>query len=123
MLLALNENISTTVTEELRRRGHDVLAVKESMRGANDPEILARAQAESRLVITQDKDFGELAYRRRLPADCGIIHFRLSGDDPDADNRRMIEVIESRNDWAGQFAVATDDRVRMRQLPQLAKPR
>jgi predicted nuclease of predicted toxin-antitoxin system len=123
MLLALNENMPATVIAELRGRGHDVLSVKESMRGAKDVEILEKAQTELRLVVTQDKDFGELAYRRRLPADCGIILFRLSGTDPDADIRRMIEVIESRNDWNGQFGVATDDRVRMRPLPKAGKPR
>lgn len=47
-----------------------------------------------------------------------MILFRLIGTDPDADNRRMVDVIESRADWTGQFAVATDDRVRIRPLPQ-----
>ncbi len=123
MRIALNENISPTVAGDLRDRGHDVLAAKESMRGAKDFEILARAQAESRLVVTQDKDFGELAYRHRLPSDCGILLFRLSAADPDSANRRMIEVIESRDDWYGHFAVATDDRVRLRPLPRSGKPK
>jgi predicted nuclease of predicted toxin-antitoxin system len=123
MRLALDENISGDVAVELRRRGHGVLAVKESMRGAKDDEILARAQAERRLLVTQDKDYGELAYRQLLPADCGIILFRLSDADPDAADRRMIEVIESRDDWYGQFAVASDDRLRIRPLPRVGKPR
>ncbi len=123
MRLALNENIPTSATRELRARGHDVLAAKESMRGATDAQILARAQSELRLLVTQDKDFGELAYRQLLPADCGIILFRLSGINPAADIRRIVEVIESRDDWYGQFAVATDDRVRLRPLPRISKPR
>jgi len=117
MNLLVNENIPASVVQALRARGHDVLAVKETLRGADDPTVLARAQAELRLVITQDKDFGELAFRQSLPAECGIILFRLSGDDPVADIARMIEVIESRADWRGQFVVATDDRVRVRSLP------
>ncbi len=118
MRLLTNENIPESAVGALRDRGHDVLAVKESMRGADDQAILARAQIESRLVVTQDKDFGELAFRLGLPAEGGIVLFRLAGDDPDADIRRMVEVIDSRTDWAGQFAVATDDRIRMRPLPQ-----
>jgi predicted nuclease of predicted toxin-antitoxin system len=101
MRLLVNENISGTVVKALRDRGHDVLSVKESMRGADDATILARAQAESRLVLTQDKDFGELAFRHGLPAECGVILFRLAGATPDEDNRRMLEVIESRSDWVG----------------------
>ncbi len=122
MKLIVNENISAALVLELRNRGHDVLAVKESMRGSDDSIILARAQSESRLVVTQDKDLGELAFRFGLPADCGVILFRLAGDDPDADIHRMLEVIESRSDWAGYFAVATDDRVRIRPLPPLTAP-
>lgn len=122
MRLILNENVSATVLSLLRQRGHDVLSVKESMRGEGDVSILARAQLESRIVVTHDKDFGELAFRHGLPAQCGVILFRLNGADPDRDNHRVLEVIESRNDWEGQFAVATDDRVRMRPLHSTPEP-
>ena len=122
MRLLANENIPGSVVLDLRSRGHDVLAVKESMRGQDDTSILARAQAETRLVITQDKDFGELAFRFGLPAQCGVILFRLAGADPASDNQRMVSVIESRTDWAGQFAVATNDRVRLRALPPSGPP-
>lgn len=122
MRLLLDENMAGSVLDELRSRTHDVLSVKESLRGMDDPGILARAQAEGRVVITQDKDFGELAFRARLPAQCGVILFRLSGDDADAEIRRIIDVIEGRTDWAGNFTVATDDIVRMRPMPPVAGP-
>lgn len=117
MKLILNENMPMTAVVELRARGHDVVAVKETLRGSSDTVILAQAQLEQRLVVSQDKDFGELAFRQRLPADCGIILFRLSGNSPEADVQRIVSVIESRSDWEGQFAVATDDRIRLRPLP------
>lgn len=119
MRLIVNENLSGTVVCDLRQRGHDVAAVKECMRGATDAAILARAQAEDRIVVTQDKDFGELAFRSGLPAQCGVVLFRLAGADPDCDNRRVLEVLESRSDWVGNFAVVTDDRIRIRPLPPL----
>lgn len=118
MRMIVNENVTRTVIDELRRQGHDVISVKESMRGEGDDVILARAEAEQRLVVTHDKDFGELAFRFRLPATCGIVLFRLSGSEPDADNQRILDVLESRTDWAGHFSVVTDDRVRMRPLPE-----
>jgi predicted nuclease of predicted toxin-antitoxin system len=79
--------------------------------------LYSTAQSELRLVITQDKDFGELAFRQGLPAECGVILFRLTGGNPQAVTARMLEVIRGRQDWSGQFAVATDDRIRMRPLP------
>lgn len=86
------------------------------MRGAADHEVLARAQIEDRLLLTFDKDFGELAYRSRLPASCGVVLFRLSGPDPETDNARALSALGSRIDWAGHFAVVEDDRIRLRAL-------
>lgn len=121
MRLLLNENMPGSLVKQLREDGHDVVAVKEAMRGAEDDAVLARAQTEARLLLTQDKGFGELAFRYGLPAECGIILFRLSGADPDADTRRIVDVLASRTDWAGHFAVVSDDRVRLRSLPALRK--
>jgi predicted nuclease of predicted toxin-antitoxin system len=117
MRFLVNENVSGTVIGALRSRGHEVLSVKESMRSESDQAILARGEAESRIVVTHDRDFGELAFRSRLPASCGVILIRLSGTDPDADNRRVLQALESRSDWAGNFSVVTDRRIRMRPLP------
>jgi predicted nuclease of predicted toxin-antitoxin system len=116
MRLLANENVTSTVIHQLRQRGHDVLSVKESMRSEQDDVVLARAQAEQRTVITHDKDFGELAFRSQLAASSGVILFRLAGSNPDTDNKRILDALESRTDWAGHFSVVTDDRIRMRPL-------
>lgn len=87
------------------------------MRGASDRDILARAQEEDRLVVTFDKDFGELAYRFGLPSTSGVILFRLSGSNPQLDNARAFAALESGIDWTGNFSVVTDDRIRVRPLP------
>jgi predicted nuclease of predicted toxin-antitoxin system len=116
MRLLVNENVSAGVIQALREHGHDILSAKESMRSKADEVILAQAQTEQRLVVTHDKDFGELAFRVGLPSGSGIILLRLTGTNSDDDNRRAIQAIESRKDWAGHFSVATDDRIRMRPL-------
>lgn len=117
MRLLLNENMSATAIFALRARGHDVLSVKESLRGQADAAILERARHEGRLLVTHDRDFGELAFRSRLPAACGVLLFCLSGSAPEVDSGRIVDVIESRDDWAGHFAVVTDMRTRVRRLP------
>lgn len=122
MRIVANENVASTVIRQLRAAGHDVLSVKETMRGHADPVVLERARVEERLLVTHDKDFGELAFRAGLPAPCGVILLRLAGDNPDHDNRRAIEALLSRTDWAGHFSVIRDDRIRMRRLPSGKRP-
>jgi len=117
MRILANENVPATVIRALRERGHEVLSVKESMRGVGDDVILARAQTESCVVVTHDKDFGELAFRFGLRATCGVVLFRLSGTDPEGDNQRALEALESLRDWEGHFTVVEQHRIRMRPLP------
>ncbi|MGD9854964.1 MAG: DUF5615 family PIN-like protein [Planctomycetaceae bacterium] len=99
-----------------------MLSVKESMRSEPDDAILARAQAEERIVVTHDKDFGELAFRPLLPSSSGVVLLRLAGSDPETDNRSALAALESRDDWEGHFSVVTDTRIRMRPLPSVSRP-
>ncbi|RJP37967.1 MAG: hypothetical protein C4547_04980 [Phycisphaerales bacterium] len=117
MRFLANENFPGPVVEALRMNGDDVAWVTEDSPGARDDVVLARAQAEERIVVTFDKDFGELAFRSRLPAACGVVLFRLTGASPSVDNARALAALAERRDWAGHVAVVQDDRVRMRPLP------
>lgn len=117
MRILANENFPGPVVRALRELGHDVAWVREFMRGAADGVVLERAQAEQRVLITFDKDFGELAYRYRLPSTCGINLFRLAGSHPETDNARAVAAVTSREDWTGCMAIVHDDRIRLRSLP------
>jgi predicted nuclease of predicted toxin-antitoxin system len=83
----------------LRGRGHDVAWVRSDAPGSSDEEILARAQTESRIIVTFDKDFGELAFRSRLPASSGVILFRISAPSSKYVARAAVAALESRTDW------------------------
>ncbi len=119
MRFLANENFPGPVVEALRSRGEDVSWIAQESPGARDDVVLARAQMEQRILVTFDKDFGELAFRSRLPAASGVVLFRLNGASPSEDNARALSALAERLDWAGHFAVVHDDRIRMRPLPHL----
>jgi predicted nuclease of predicted toxin-antitoxin system len=77
MRFLANENFPLDAVEVLGQNGHDVLWIRVESPGISDREVLSRAQAENRILLTFDQDFGELAFRSRLPASVGII---LGGD-------------------------------------------
>lgn len=116
--LQANENFPGEAVEALRGAGHDVTWIRETHPGIADEEVLRKAVAEERIVVTFDKDFGELAFARRLPAQSGIILFRIRKQSPELIARRAVSLIASRPDWAGHFSVVEEDRVRMTELPK-----
>ena len=100
------------------KKGHDVAWIREDARGSSDEQVLARAQQEERILITFDKDFGELAFRSKLPATSGVILFRISTPSSQHIARIAVQAIANRTDWAGHFSVVEDHRIRMTPLPQ-----
>lgn len=112
-----NENLPGEVVEALRREGHDVVWVRTYAPGRSDEAVLSQAQSEDRIVITYDKDFGELAFRWGLAASCGIVLFRMGRGGPTQAATFILAALRSRTDWAGQFAVVEAGRIRMRTLP------
>ena len=80
MRLLANENVPLVAVVALRSIGDDVLWVAESFPSTRDADVLARAVSESRVLLTFDKDFGELAFRHEQPAACGVILLRITND-------------------------------------------
>jgi len=116
MRILADENFPGLSVQELRRLGHDVLWARTDMPGIADSAMLALAQDERRLLVTLDKDFGELTFRLKQPSLYGVILFRMKMSDPKIASIKMANIIESRSDWVGHFSVVEDDRIRMRAL-------
>ena len=117
MRILANENFPEETVTALRRRDHDVAWIRTEAPGSSDQEVIDRARIETRLIVTFDKDFGELVFRSKLPAVCGIVLFRISAPSAAYVARAAVAALESRADWAGNFTVVEDHRIRMRPLP------
>jgi predicted nuclease of predicted toxin-antitoxin system len=122
MRLLADENFPRPAVVALREAGLDVQWIAETDPGAPDDEVLAICLATHRTLLTFDKDFGELAYRRDLPADCGIILFRITPQAPDEVASFAAAALTSQPSWVGHFSVITRQRIRMRPLPGIPKP-
>jgi predicted nuclease of predicted toxin-antitoxin system len=116
MRFLADENFPGDAVLMLRELGHDVWWVRTEAPGTSDPAVLERSVTDSRVLLTFDKDFGELAWRSRLPASCGIVLFRLPVLNPVTTGKAIAEVLTSRDDWPGNFSVVEPGRIRMRSL-------
>ena len=81
-----------------------------------DPDVLTWAVREERILLTFDKDFGELARGSELPRTCGVVLLRLPMPRPGDVGQRLADLITARDDWAGSFSVIEPGRVRIRPL-------
>jgi predicted nuclease of predicted toxin-antitoxin system len=116
MRILANENFPGVAVMALREAGHDVVWVRTDAPGISDPEVLEWAAREERILMTFDKDFGELARASALPRTCGIVLLRVPLENPSDVGQRIAQLVASRDDWANHFSIVEPTRVRMRPL-------
>lgn len=116
MRILADENFPRDAIIALQHQRYDVVWVRTDAPGSSDRDILERAQAENRIIVTFDKDFGELAFRFKLPATSGIILFRITASSSMLLAHMVVAALAIRTDWAGHFAVVEASRIRMRLL-------
>jgi predicted nuclease of predicted toxin-antitoxin system len=117
MRFLADENFPEPAVAALRQGGHDVLWIRTECPGISDDEVLRRAVAEHRILLTFDKDFGELAFKSRANAAPGIVLFRIRARSLHLAAAQIVVALESPVEWEGHFAVIESDRIRLLPLP------
>jgi predicted nuclease of predicted toxin-antitoxin system len=116
MRFLANENFPGAAVSALETAGHDVVWMRIVAPGTADPDVLALAAREQRILLTFDKDFSDLARRSALPSTCGVVLLRIRMPRSADVGQRLADLITARNDWAGYFSVTEPGRIRMRPL-------
>jgi predicted nuclease of predicted toxin-antitoxin system len=117
MRFVANENIPISSVRQIRAAGHEVLAVTESAPSITDADVLSWATQEAAIVLTFDRDYGELIYRHHAPAPAGIIYFRFQPITPDEPAVQLLDLLVSVETLEGMFTVVERSQVRQRPLP------
>jgi predicted nuclease of predicted toxin-antitoxin system len=114
MNLVADENIDRGIVERFRRDGHQVDWIAES---SPPPRTMRRCAGRlwaAQVLVTEDKDFGELVYRRGL-THAGVLLIRLEGMDNAAKAEVVSQVVRDNvTELPGAFAVVSSDSFRLR---------
>ncbi len=114
MNLFADESVDRQIVDRLRRDGHRVPYVAEMEPGISDDIVLERANRERAVLMTADKDFGELVYRLKR-ASQGVVLLRLAGLSPERKAEITSTVLTKHGDeLVHTFTVVSSGAVRIR---------
>lgn len=109
-----DESLDFPIINKLREEGHVVLAIADMSPSISDDEVLDIANAQVMLLITGDKDFGELIFRLKRVAR-GVILVRLLGISAAMKARIVSDAIQEHgNEMEGCFTVIEPGNIRIR---------
>ena len=113
MRLIIDECTGPALACWLREQGHDVVYVGDEAFGMKDAEIIARAASDMRILITNDRDFGDMIFQSHVPH-AGVLLLRLRNERPSSKIAVLDRVLKGYGDsLAENFVVATEHLVRL----------
>lgn len=112
MRFLADENCDAVVVRALRAEGHDVKAVAEVALGATDEAVTALALQERRVLLTEDKDFGQLVFAAAAPTS-GVVLIRYPASARSSLPQAIVALANTRQaQLQCSFAVVQPSRIR-----------
>lgn len=112
-----NENVPKATVEKLRNAGYDVVSISSDFPSITDESVLLFATVQSRVIITFDRDYGELVFRHRLEPPLGIVYLRIEEFQPEEPADILIKYLAAAPSiFERSFSVVTKTNIRQRPL-------
>jgi predicted nuclease of predicted toxin-antitoxin system len=112
MKFLVDECTGPAVAHWLEQQGHDAVSVYNQARGIDDDKVIEIAEVEERILITNDRGFGEKVFRERRPHH-GVVFLRLANERSANKIRVLDQLIRQHSEAvSSRFVVVTETRVR-----------
>lgn len=112
-----DENFPLVSSELLKSNGHSLRLASVEFTGQPDTKILKEAIEKEEIILTFDKDFGELIFRNNFTPPPGIIPFRLQTFTPDFPGLTVLKLLlEKSFSFTGNFTVINNDKTRQKRF-------
>ena len=114
MKFLIDESVEYRLVTFLRDAGYDTSSIAELSSGLDDEKVLSTAYKENRILITNDKDFGELIYKLSLPHK-GIILFRLIEESYQSKINKLEHILKKfKEKLSNNYTTVSDTKIRFR---------
>jgi predicted nuclease of predicted toxin-antitoxin system len=116
VIFVADENIDTEIIEELKKGGYNILSISDECPGVPDEEVLRIANDHNAILLTGDKDFGELIFRRGLESS-GVILVRIFGVSQEEKAHKIYQVFKQHaEDFINSFTVIGKNKTRIKRI-------
>jgi len=111
--IVADESVDFRIVVQLRNKELSVYSIMEQQPSIKDEVVLKVAHENNALLITEDKDFGELVFRLRLPHS-GVLLIKI--EEPSQKIPIVVEaVVKNYNELIGKFSVVDSNKLRIRE--------
>lgn len=114
MRFLANENFPDHSIALLQAAGHDVSSIRIEHQREKDPFVIRKAQQTQRIILTFDKDYGEILFKNGVTDPPAMVFFRYRGQDPTAAAHLLLDLLEKGVAIEDTFTVLEIDGVRQR---------
>lgn len=113
--LLADENIPKETVDLLKQQRVDVVSVQEIRSGLSDRDILELAKVKGRIVVTFDKDFGEIIFKEKFKSQ-GLILLRFVPESPQHIGNRILQLLAAKIKMEKSVVVVKEDSVKVTSL-------
>ena len=115
-MIIADENIDANMVSTLRSHGIEVFSIAENHRGVSDAEVIQLSKNPPKIILTEDKDFGEWVYAHN-ENEISVLLLRYKTQESEIIISLLLKLIETRGkDLFGKFTTITSQKIRIRSL-------
>ena len=116
-----DESVDYRIISALRHQGFKIYSIADISPGMNDSDVLSYCFENNCILISEDKDFGELTIRFKKP-NHGLILLRLIGLDISSKKDLVIKVfLQSQSEFRNAYSVLNIKKLRIRKYLNIEK--
>lgn len=116
MTFVADESVDAPIVQKLRENGYEIFSIAEQSPAISDEQVLAISYEKKSILITQDKDFGELVYRLGKAHE-GVVLLRLTGLNPYEKAELCLNVMnQHKSEFPGSFTVISKEVIKIRKV-------
>jgi predicted nuclease of predicted toxin-antitoxin system len=112
-----NENFPYPSIKLLRAKGFEAISIGEDFSGISDKQVLEMAVEKKLVILTFDRDYGELIFKYMKETPPAVVYFRTKGNNPIAAGQTLIDLLQRKDfELIDYFTVIEETGIRQRKL-------